>query len=47
VDGKVDVMSKEVNCLENYSECQFLYSLSNSAACSKFASGSHVLSAVG
>jgi hypothetical protein len=35
------------NLLKDYSECWSLYSLSNSAACSRFDSGSHILSAVG
>jgi hypothetical protein len=33
--------------MKNYNEYWFLYSFSNSAACSKFDLGSHVLSAVG
>jgi hypothetical protein len=32
---------------KNYNECRSLYSFSNSTACSKFDSGSHVLSTVG
>jgi hypothetical protein len=40
VDEEVVVIDERVNCLGNYNECWFLYSLSNSAACSKFDLGS-------
>jgi hypothetical protein len=47
VQRKELTWAKGRNCLRNYNECWSLYSLSNSAACSKFDSGSHMLSAVG
>jgi hypothetical protein len=45
--GKGGCYEWETNCLKNYSKCRLLYSSCNSMVCSKFDSGSHVLSAVG